>query len=472
MTQYTIKILGAQFAANPDYKFGDPETEEICGRTIDMLTKLKNTKPRVVLKPEPENIHDEKAVMARAKGKKIGYVNRDQQNEVRKLLRRSKRGMLCAEVGEVVIYKHGFLYITVQSDDATTTADVQETGFDWREWHTDMPLLLPSDALNAEEEAAFILEEELLPNLNDADLEELQTYLNIWMEGSRHDMSQEASSQRRQYIRLLAESERSEVRLLAKELEHQSASMCCRHRLEERVLEWWPCLVDSDEMENLWVHWHEQINGRLWDGLRLIDEKLRQLPGNLYESIGHLETVFSQLYYLCIPRATLTSVLALLALRVKTCRQLGIEMKPMAQADYADDASDGNSISMNDFAESFKKYPINIALSLYSGVSTLLAWHPSWQKNSPKFHQQILAKAQEQQDKQEQKQDKMIEEVKKVANKPTTQNIYGDKNDFQSGAQLLKMGIPKGTDPAKIAARIAELQRALPTQNEPNKDNE
>ena len=47
MPQYTIKILGAQFTANPDYKFGDPETEEICGRTIDMLTKLKNTKPRV-----------------------------------------------------------------------------------------------------------------------------------------------------------------------------------------------------------------------------------------------------------------------------------------------------------------------------------------------------------------------------------------------------------------------------------------
>ena len=121
---------------------------------------------------------------------------------------------------------------------------------------------------------------------------------------------------------------------------------------------------------------------------------------------------------------------------------------------------------MNDFAESFKKYPINTALRLYSGVSTLLAWHPSWQKNSPKFHQQILAKAQEQQDKQEQKQDKMIEEVKKVANKPTTQNIYGDKNDFQSGAQLLKMGIPQGTDPAKIAARIAEQQQALLKQKE------
>lgn len=31
MTQYTIKILGAQFAANPDYKFGDPvlKTDDI-----------------------------------------------------------------------------------------------------------------------------------------------------------------------------------------------------------------------------------------------------------------------------------------------------------------------------------------------------------------------------------------------------------------------------------------------------------
>ena len=28
MIECNIKILGAQFAANPDYKFGDPETDE------------------------------------------------------------------------------------------------------------------------------------------------------------------------------------------------------------------------------------------------------------------------------------------------------------------------------------------------------------------------------------------------------------------------------------------------------------
>ena len=50
MTTKTIKILGVQFAANPDYKFGDPETEEMWMRTITLLTELRDRKPRVVLK--------------------------------------------------------------------------------------------------------------------------------------------------------------------------------------------------------------------------------------------------------------------------------------------------------------------------------------------------------------------------------------------------------------------------------------
>ena len=33
--------------------------------------------------------------------------------------------------------------------------------------------------------------------------------------------------------------------------------------------------------------------------------------------------------------------------------------------------------------------------------------------------------------------------IEKAANKPATQHIYGDKNGFQGGAQLLKMGLPE-----------------------------
>ena len=97
---------------------------------------------------------------------------------------------------------------------------------------------------------------------------------------------------------------------------------------------------------------------------------------------------------------------------------------------------------------------------MFGGVSTLLAWHPAWQRQSAKIEEQILAQQKEQQDRQEQRQDEMMETVKEVANKPT-EIYYGDKNEFQDGAQLLKMGIPEGTDPAEIAARIAEQQRAL-----------
>ena len=270
-------------------------------RTIGMLSNLRDMKPRVVLKKEPTNPNDHLAVMARAMGNKIGYVCKEHRNKVRTIMSQTKRGMLAADISKVVVDKHGYLFITLKCEEAVDDS-AQEPGFDWSEWQTDIPLLPPMEALHAEEEAEFILEEELLPQLTDVNITELQTYLGIWMEGSRHDMSHEACRQRELYIKLLEESTRDEVRELAGELKHQSGSMCSLHRLEERTLEWWPRLVNSAEAANMWGRWCEQTNNQLWGGLRLIDDLLHQLPGNLYQNIGHMEAIFSQLYYLCIPR--------------------------------------------------------------------------------------------------------------------------------------------------------------------------
>jgi len=430
MIEYCIKILGAQYAANPDYKFGDPETPEMWARTIDMLSTLRDMRPRVVLKLEPTNPNDHLAVMARAMGNKIGYVCKVQRNKVRTMISQSKRGMLAADIGEVVVNKHGYLFVTLKCQEAVDDS-TQEPGFDWSGWQTDIPLLPPMDALHAEEEAEFILEEELLPHLMDVNITELQTYLGIWMEGSRHDMSHEASRQRELYIKLLEESPRGEVRELANELKHQSGSMCCRHRLEERTLEWWPRLVDSDEAADMWGRWREQTQGQLWGGLQLIDDLLRQLPGNLYQNISHMEALFSQLYYLCIPRDALTTILSLLVLRERTCRELGIEMRPMAEADYEKCVPESSKFSMKDLASSFLKFPTKIALGMFGGVSTLLAWHPEWQKSAPQIEEQILAQQKEQQDRQEQKQDKVIETMKKGTNKIIINGdiVEGDKVD-------------------------------------------
>lgn len=430
MIEYCIKILGAQYAANPDYKFGDPETPEMWARTIGMLSTLRDMRPRVVLKLEPTNPNDHLAVMARAMGNKIGYVCKGQRNKVRTMISQSKRGMLAADIGEVVVNKHGYLFVTLKCQEAVDDS-TQEPGFDWSGWQTDIPLLPPMDALHAEEEAEFILEEELLPHLMDVNITELQTYLGIWMEGSRHDMSHEASRQRELYIKLLEESPRGEVRELANELKHQSGSMCCRHRLEERTLEWWPRLVDSDEAADMWGRWREQTQGQLWGGLQLIDDLLRQLPGNLYQNISHMEALFSQLYYLCIPRDALTTILSLLVLRERTCRELGIEMRPMAEADYEKCVPESGKFSMKDLASSFLKFPTKIALGMFGGVSTLLAWHPEWQKSAPQIEEQILAQQKEQQDRQEQKQDKVIETLKKGTNKIIINGdiVEGDKVD-------------------------------------------
>ena len=422
MIEYKIKILGAQYAANPDYKFGDPETPEIWARTIDMLSNLRDMKPRVVLKAEPANQNDPLAVMARAMGSKIGYVCKDHRDKVRTILNQSKRGMLAADISEVVVKEHGYLFITLKCPE-TVDDNTQEPGFDWSEWQTDIPLLPPMEALHAEEEAEFMLEDLLLPHLAEVNITELQAYLGIWMQGSRHDMSLEASRQRKLYIKLLEESKRDEVRELAGELKHQSGGMCSLHRLEERTLKWWPRLVDSDEAENMWGRWCEQTKGQHWVGLQLIDDLLRQLPGDLYQHLGRMEAVFSQLYYLCIPRASLTAILSLLVLREKTCLELGIEMKPMAETDYEKCMLESSKFSMKDLASSFLKFPTKIALGMFGGVSTLLAWHPEWQKHAPKIEEQILAQEKELQDKQEQKQDRMMETVKEAANKPSTQNI-------------------------------------------------
>ena len=172
MTEYTFKILGVQYAANPDYKFGDPETPEMWARTIGMLSNLRDMKPRVVLKKEPTNPNDHLAVMARAMGNKIGYVCKEHRNKVRTIMSQTKRGMLAADISKVVVDKHGYLFITLKCEEAVDDS-AQEPGFDWSEWQTDIPLLPPMEALHAEEEAEFILEEELLPQLTDVNITEL-----------------------------------------------------------------------------------------------------------------------------------------------------------------------------------------------------------------------------------------------------------------------------------------------------------
>ena len=61
----------------------------------------------------------------------------------------------------------------------------------------------------------------------------------------------------------------------------------------------------------------------------------------------------------------------------------------------------------------------------------------------------------------DEKEDELAKALKKIAERPTTQNIYGDKNEFNEDSKLLKLALPANADPAEIAMRIAERQKQI-----------
>lgn len=76
-----------------------------------------------------------------------------------------------------------------------------------------------------------------------------------------------------------------------------------------------------------------------------------------------------------------------------------------------------DKISPEDLTAAFLRLPTVLALSYFGTMSALLAMNSTWQKYAPQIQDQILAKQQEQQDRQEQ----MIEQVERAANKKTNE---------------------------------------------------
>ena len=328
-------------------------------------------------------------------------------------------------------------------------------------WLSDLPLLPPSEQLQAEEEAAFVLENVFFPKLNECDVHELATYVNIWLEGSLHDLSREARQKRALYIELLEVAKDKEVRQLAEALKEQRRRICEREPLDEMATEWWQQRQEGHDVQRLWQQWRLKNDNKLWAGLRLIDTLLRQMPGDLYGDIGQMDVVLSRLYYLNTPRKAFQSIMALLMMRCLTCRELGIDMRPMTEGEYERDGIIKNPLEIPTTIGRVVAFGKTHCDKTQRQTIELLV---HWLRDDYE-----LAHCEEIEALAEDTQCRLANAIEKAATKPTTQNIYGDKNEFQGGAQLLKMGIPEGADPAEIAARIAEQQRALLEQKKQKK---
>ena len=337
--EYRFKISGVHYAANPEAETKRlPDTEEMHVRTRELLTKIDRERPLVSLFAEPTNLFNPDCIMAFSRGKRIGRVADECVGEVKSLLAQSEDPILFARVEDVTIKEHGHLTVVVEAEELTNILPLQSSAIEWDMWlRDDMVRLSPHQQVLAEKEAYYMLKSQLMTNVDGADITDLKIYLGLWMEGSCHDLSRETREARTQFIAQLEKAQNKEVRLLNEPLKQQRTSMCGRMALIERTSEWWTDRLESEEMKRLWTQWWLVNEGQLWGGLRDIDELLRQLPGQLYNDIGKRDVVLSRLYYMQTPRKALDAILTLLMLRELTCRQLGIEMKPMIESEYGCD---------------------------------------------------------------------------------------------------------------------------------------
>ena len=337
MAEYLLKISGVHYGANGDFVAGQKDTEDMHVRTRELLSWIDRTRPIVTLSPDPTNHIHEAAIQARAMGQRIGRVAFECVDKAWDLLRESGQPMMLASVKEVDIRNHGYVMVTVSGDDLQVAQTPQAAEIEWKEWMSGLPLLPPSEQIQAEQEAAYVIDHVFLPRLAETSIKELKPYIDIWLKGSQHDLSREARQKRSFYIEQLEAAQDKNVRQLAEALKEQRRRICERAPLDEQATTWWTRRLESAEMQRLWMQWWLANEGLLWGGLREIDEKLRQLPGQLYNDIGKRDVVLSRLYYVNTPRKALDAILTLLMLRELTCRQLGIEMKPMIESEYGSD---------------------------------------------------------------------------------------------------------------------------------------
>ena len=333
MAEYRLKIVGVHYAVNAGCSSSDESAEVMEERTIAFLRSLDEERPHVVLRAEPSNPYDSNAVMARAKGRMLGYVEQRDLPLAHRLLACSGVPMLCVDIKEVDVRRRGWLWVTVEADAAEVErAEVKLSSHDWREWRCAIPSLDPCERWLAMEEAEFMLAD-LLEHPTAGSRPELMQYMTVWIDSNLHDLSRDTKQLRGHYMERLRTIGDNDLVPLIKRIDKQRVALLGDHRRGYRM-QWWRDLVDSPQMNRYWTRWTSRMGCDLWRDLREVDKHLRSLPDSAYDYVGALDQLFSRLYSLDVPREVLWNIYTLLLLRQRLCRALDIPNQPLAPDAY------------------------------------------------------------------------------------------------------------------------------------------
>ena len=340
MATYRIKIVGVHYAVNTDHTRLAPETEEMHIRTATFLRELDEARPCVVLMPERTNPVDTRAVMARAQGKRIGYVDKTQLDTVHALLQAGGGSFLRTRISEVEARKHGWLHVILEADAEVPVEPSQSLSDEWNGWTCTLPSIAPDEAHFARIEAEAMLDGVLSKYIADIDL--VEEYIHLWLSSALHDLSEEARLTREHYILSLKEltsgntisgqdmglqntvssQPMPRIKALVAALEKQRTAICGNRRMHLRIEGWWKELMQSEGMDILWKTWMARTGGDPGQGMDEILTPLKALPYDLYAIIDDKGLFFSRLHYNHVPRKVFWQIVSLMLLRERTQMKL------------------------------------------------------------------------------------------------------------------------------------------------------
>ena len=398
MASYRFKIVGVHYAVNTDHTRPAPETEEMHIRTATFLRGLDEARPPVVLMPEPSNPVDARAVMARARGKRIGYVDKTQLDTVHALLQAAGGGFLRTCISEVEARKHGWLHVTLEADAEVPVEPAQSHSDEWNGWTCTLPVIAPDEAHFARIEAEAMLDGVLSKYIADAgdgalkqgvieDLDLVEEYIHLWLSSALHDLSEEARLTREHYIMVLkglkerivppAQEPSSRnatppqplprIKALVAALEKQRTAICGNRRMHLRIQGWWKELMQSEEMDILWKTWMARTGGDLEQGMNETLATLKALPYDLYAVIDDRGLFFSRLHYNHVPRKVFWQIVSLMLLRERALKEEGGGSEtypPLEQGRCVNDLLDASEECISTHPQEEEKFVVVIPKEL------------------------------------------------------------------------------------------------------------
>ena len=325
----TLKAVSVRFVVNQELgRMGVTETEEMCQKTIAKLQWLNEIRPRCVLVADTQN-KDPHAVMVRALGEKVAYIDRSQAPEIRGMLKETPRGMLSTTITEVNVYEHGYFFL--RKPDISKAYMAEEIGVDWSRYQTSEPIMLPTDYFVSHDELSMTIFEELLPTLSEVGTEELRLYINRWLSAVRYNQSREVQKEMMELISILSADRREEVRQMAVDIDHLRTKKGTKEILEEMVSTWWSGMLSHRTVNDSFSVVKQRCQNdrrQLLLILGKVEQLMQAMPGDLYNDVGDAYEFFSRLGYLAPPMRALSGVLSLLAIRTLICNELGLSQEP------------------------------------------------------------------------------------------------------------------------------------------------